>query len=106
MPDGPPQVPGSDDDPPDVPTPEPTPPPGTPTVKRIQVNKVVQGQLSLDDISSIYEEIVRSLTDGGGEVTVSFTVSATNDNGFPDNIARAVRENSQQLGLDFEEGAE
>ncbi len=105
-PDAPPQVPGPDDDPPTRPPSEPPPPTRAPTVKRIQVNKVVQGQLSLDDISSIYEEIVRSLTDGGGEVTVSFTVSATNDNGFPENIARAVRENSQQLGLDFEEGAE
>ena len=89
--------------------PEPPPPPQqprAPAVKRILVNKVVHGQLSLDDIGPIRDEIVRTLMDGGGEVTISVTISATNSNGFPESIARAVRENSQQLGLDFEEGAE
>ncbi len=87
---------------------EPTPsqPPLAKAVKRIQVNKVVQGQLSLDEISPLRDEIVRALIDGGGEVTVSVTISATNASGFSDSIARAVRENSQQLGLDFEEGTE
>ena len=82
---------------------EPPPPPGAPTVKRIQVNKVVQGQLSLDDLSPLRDEIVRTLMDGGGEVTISVTISATNASGFSESITRAVRENSQQLGLDFEE---
>ena len=89
--------------------PEPPPPPQqprAPAVKRILVNKVVQGELSLDDISPIHDAIVRTLMDGGGEVTISVTISATNSNGFSETIARAVRENSQQLGLDFEEGAE
>ena len=86
--------------------PEPPQPPQQPkalTVKRIQVNKVVQGQLSLDDLSPLRDDIVRTLMDGGGEVTINVTISATNASGFPESIARAVRENSRQLGLDFEE---
>ena len=102
-PDAPDCVPGSDGDG-DGDTPkEPPPPPGAPTVKRIQVNKVVQGQLSLDDLSPLRDEIVRTLMDGGGEVTISVTISATNSSGFSESIARAVRENSEQLGLIFEE---
>ena len=101
--DGPQQVPDSDGDG-DGDTPEEPPPPsGAPTVKRIQVNKVVQGQLSLDDLSPLRDEIVRTLMDGGGEVTISVTISATNASGFSESITRAVRENSEQLGLDFEE---
>ena len=101
--DGPQQVPDSDGDG-DGDTPEEPPPPsGAPTVKRIQVNKVVQGQLSLDDLSPLRDDIVRTLMDGGGEVTISVTISATNSSGFSESIARAVRENSEQLGLIFEE---
>ena len=90
---------GDDDTPPQP----PAPPPKAPTVKRIKVNKVVQGQLSLDDLSPLRDEIVRTLMDGGGEVTISVTISATNASGFSESITRAVRENSEQLGLDFEE---
>ena len=90
---------GDDDTPPQP----PAPPPTGPTVKRIQVNKVVQGQLSLDDLSPLRDEIVRTLMDGGGEVTISVTISATNASGFSESITRAVRENSRQLGLDFKE---
>ena len=79
-------------------------PTSTPMVTRIMVNKTVQGQLSLDDISPMRDEIIRTLLDGGGEVTVSVTISAANPNGFAENIARAIRENSEQLGLVFEEG--
>ena len=39
----------------------------------------------------------------GGEITVSVTVSATKPDGFSENTARSVRENSVQLGLNLEQ---
>ena len=50
------------------------------------------------------EEIIRNLTNDGGEVTVEIIVSATKAEGFSESIARSVRENSAQLGLEFSEG--
>ena len=72
------------------------------TTKHIIVNKVVHGDIDLNDISMLREEIIRSLSDGGGDITVSLTVSARNPEGFSENIVRSIRENSLQLGLNFE----
>ena len=36
------------------------------------------------------------------DITVSVTVSATKQDGFSENIARSIRENSVQLGLNLE----
>ena len=79
----------------------PTPSPDAMT-KHIVVNKVVQGDIDLNDISLLREEIIRSMNDGGGEITVSVTVSARNSEGFSESIVRSIRENSVQLGLNFE----
>ena len=73
-----------------------------PKVTNIVVNKTVQGDLSLDDFNLLREEIIRNLSADGGEVTVRVTVSATKQAGFSDNIARSIRENSIQLGLNLE----
>ena len=69
----------------------------------IVANKTAENDLSLDDISLLREEIIRTLRDGGGEVTVEITIRARKADGFSESTARAVRENSAQLGLDFKE---
>ena len=71
--------------------------------KHIVVTRTTQNDISLDDISVFREEIIRNLSDDGGEVTVKITITANKPEGFSESAARAVRENSDQLGLDFEQ---
>ena len=73
-----------------------------PKTKGIIVNKVVQGDIDLNDISLLREDIIRNLNEDGGEITVSVTVSARKPEGFSENTIRSIRENSVQLGLNFE----
>ena len=87
------------DDPPVDPPPDS--PPAAP--KRIVVTKTIQNDISLDDISVLREEIIRNLSDDGGGVTVEITITANKPEGFSESTARAMRENSAQLGLDFEQ---
>ena len=86
-----------DDPPADLP-PDPTPPAGP---KRIVVTKTIQNDISLDDMSLLRDEIVRNLRSDGGEVPVKITITANKPEGFSESTARAVRENSAQLGLDM-----
>ena len=84
-------------------SPEGGTPGGSPTFKtrRIVVNKVVRDDIDLNDISQLREEIIRNLNDDGGEITVSVTIAGRNPDGFSENTVRSIRENSEQLGLDF-----
>ena len=49
------------------------------------------------------DEIIRNLSADGGEVTVKITITANRPDSFSEGTARAVRENSDQLGLDYEQ---
>ena len=69
--------------------------------RRITATKTLQGDISLDEVNNLREEIIRNLRDGGGRVTVTITVEADNRDGFSENTTRTVRENSGQLGLDY-----
>ena len=88
-----------DDPPVDLP-PDPTPLAGP---KRIVVTKTIQNDISLDDIKLLRDEIIRNLSDDGGEVTVEITITANKPEGFSESTVRVVRENSDQLGLDCEQ---
>lgn len=88
--------------PPDHPIVDTVPPSSLPAVTQIVVNKRFEGDIDLNDISLLNEEIIRNLKAEGVEITVSVTVSATKQDGFSENIARSVRENSVQLGLNLE----
>ena len=77
-------------------------PPKAPLPHRIRASKTVQGNLSLDDVSSLQNDIIRVLHDGGGEVTVTITVEASKADGFDEGVIRPVRDNSGQLGLNFD----
>lgn len=87
-------------DDPDGPTDTPVQPARS---RRIVASKIAQGDLSLDDFNNLRSEIIRNLRDGGGEVTVTITVEARKDDGFDERVTSSVRENSVQLGLDFEQ---
>ena len=89
-----------DDPPVDLP-PDPTPPAGP---KRIVVTKTIQNDISLDDISLLRDEIIRNLSAMTVElITVKIIITANKPEGFSESTARAVRENSDQLGLDCEQ---
>ena len=81
-----------------------TPPPSAPRgPKRITATKTMQGEISLDDVNLLREEIVRNLREDGGEITVEITIRAHKADGFSESTARAVRENSVQLDLAIDE---
>ena len=88
-----------DDPPVDLPLPDPTPLAGP---KRIVVTKTIQNDISLDDINLLRDEIIRNLSADSGEITVKITITANKPEGFSESTARAVRENSAQLGLDLD----
>ena len=81
---------------------DPTPPPKTLMPRRVRATKTVQGDLSLDDFSNLRNDIIRVLREGGGEVTVTITIEASNNDGFDEGVTRPVRDNSGQLGLNFD----
>ena len=102
-PDDPPDVVSDDSsttDPDEEQPPDPPPPAGP---KRIVVTKTIQDDISLDDINLLRDEIIRNLNTDGGEVTVEIVITANKPEGFSESTARAVRENSAQLGLDCEQ---
>ena len=78
------------------------PPPRTPRPRRVRASKKAQGDISLDDFSNLRNDIIRVLRDGGGEVTVTITIEASKTDGFDEGVTRPVRDNSGQLGLDFD----
>ena len=91
------------DQPSDQTPPDDSPPPATSGPSRITAGKVIQGRFDLNDLGLIENEIIQNLRTDGGEVTISITISATKPDGFSENITRSVRENSDQLGLDYED---
>ncbi len=69
---------------------------------RLTVRKRVSGEISLDDLGQLRDEIIANLLRDGGEVTIEIT--GRKPGGFSENAARPVRENSKQLSLEFDEG--
>ena len=99
---GEPHIPGT----PDIPdAPGPPAPLRPPARRRIVVGKTLTGDIDLNEVSLLQEEIIRNMTSDGAEVTISITVSARKPAGFSESVYRAIRENSQQMNLDFEDGA-
>ena len=71
--------------------------------RHIFISKTTGADISRADIDQLREEIIRNLIDDSGEITVTITVSAIKAEGFSESIARSVRENSRQLGVEFSE---
>ena len=81
----------------------PAPGPDQHRPRRIVARKRVLNDISLDDINLLRDEIIRNLSNDGGEITVEITVSASKPEGFSEGITRSVRENGAQLGVEIEE---
>ena len=73
-----------------------------PRPSRIRASKTVSGDLSLDDFNNLRSNIIRNLQEGGGEVTVTITIEAHKEGGFEEETTHPLRDNSGQLGLDFQ----
>ena len=77
----------------------PAPPRGP---RRITATAAMSADISLDEVSRLRDEIVRTLRDDGAEIEIAVTVTARKPDGFSEHAARAARENAVQLGLDLE----
>ena len=70
--------------------------------KRIVARKIVEGELSLDDIDDLRQEIIGPLSTDGGDVTIEITITAYKEDGFSQNIERSIKENSIQLNIEVQ----
>ncbi len=71
--------------------------------RQIVASKTTYSDISLDDVSLLREEVIRSLREDGGDITVEIIVRANKSDGFSERIAQAVLENGIQLGLNLEQ---
>ena len=69
---------------------------------RIVAAKTIEGGISLDDIDRLSDEIIDNLRADGGRVTIKITITAEKTDGFSESTTRAVRENSELLGLNYQ----
>ena len=79
---------------------EPEAPVGGPASVIVRVSR--SGDISIDEMIQLREEIARVLRDDGGDIAVEVTVRASKDAGFTESALRAVRENGAQLGFDID----
>ena len=67
---------------------------------RIVARKTVEGELSLDAINDLRQEIIAPLDTDGGDVTIEITITAYKAEGFSQNIERSVKENGIELDIE------
>lgn len=67
---------------------------------RIVARKTVEGELSLDAINDLRQEIIAPLGADGGDVTIEITITAYKAEGFSQNIERSVKENGIELDIE------
>ena len=75
--------------------------PNLPT--QITITKTLDAPSYITDIAMISGEIVRNLFEAGEGVEITIEITAKKPNGFPEQTTRPTRENSEQLGLDYNE---
>ena len=54
-----------------------------------------------EEIDILQDEIARTLQADGGKVKIEITVTADKSDGFSENTARAVKQNSEHLNAEF-----
>ena len=67
---------------------------------RIVARKTVEGELSLDAINDLRQEIIAPLDADGGDVKIEITITAYKPEGFSQNIERSVKENGIELDIE------
>ena len=77
-------------------------PPKSKGPTRVVVTKALQLELPfVEDIDIIQDGIARTLQADGGTVKIEITVTADKSDGFSENTARAVKQNSEHLSAEF-----
>ena len=74
---------------------------------RITASKTLQGEISLDEVRNLSDEIIRSLRDDGGHIEVEITIRAKKPRGFSQSAVSVAEENGAALGVfvKIEEGS-
>lgn len=83
---------------PDVP---PSAPPRGPV--HFVATKTMQGEISLDEVNLLRDEIIRTMQNDGGKISVTITIEARKPDGFSENAARSIKQNSDTLGVTLQE---
>ena len=65
--------------------------------------KRIEDNVAMYDFNQIREEIARTLTAAGGNVTVEIVVTGRKEDGFSENTTRSLRDNSDILGVELED---
>ena len=71
-----------------------------PLITDITVTKTILNDLSVD-LNLYRDELYRNLKNNGADVTIEITITARKPDGFTENAARSIRDNSKQLGFEF-----
>ena len=96
---------------PDILEPGPGPIPPTPPVvppepklpTQITITKTLDAPNYIADIAKISGDIVRTMFDVGEGVEIQIQITAQNPKGFTEKTTRPARDNSDQIGLNYEE---
>ena len=71
--------------------------------RRFTARKTVAHQeVAAYDFNQLREEIARVLAANGGAVTVEIVITGRKEDGFSENVARSLRDNSNMLGVDLD----
>ena len=81
----------------------PSAPTERPLPVRIVARKRIEDNVAMYDFNQIREEIARTLVAAGGIVSVEIVVVANKEDGFPENLTRSLRTNSEILDIDLED---
>ena len=94
-------------DPVETPSISPDPGPVTPTLPQgpthFIATKTMQAEISFDDINLLRDEIIRTMRNDGADIRITITIEARKSEGFSENAARSIRQNSDVLGVDLKQ---
>ena len=72
--------------------------------RRLTARQRMTGNIDQNAVSDLQQEIVRNLQQAGASsIDIVITITASHPSGFDDGATRPIRENCQQLGLEFGE---
>ena len=85
----------------------PDPDPVSPTLPEgpthFIATKTMEAEISFDDINLLRDEIIRTMRNDGAEIRITITIEARNSEGFSENAARSIRQNSDVLGVNLKQ---
>ena len=70
---------------------------------RFIATQTMQGEISLDGINLLRDEIIRTMRNDGGEISVTIIIEARKPEGFSENATRSIKQNSDMLSVELQE---